>query len=91
MSSVRRLAPPETTGPACAEQDPELFFPVSEYDTARIAQAKSVCAGCGLRAQCLQVALTSGDQGVWGGTTTAERAALRHGVIESETDEVRAA
>lgn len=72
--------PEETSGQqaACQDQDPELFWPISEYDTGRIEQAKEICGGCGLRAQCLQLALATGEQGIWGGTTENERAALRH-------------
>jgi WhiB family redox-sensing transcriptional regulator len=61
---------------ACQEADPELFFPVAAQGPARdeIARAKAVCAGCGVRRQCLQFALaTSQMHGVWGGTTEEER------------------
>jgi WhiB family transcriptional regulator, redox-sensing transcriptional regulator len=65
---------------ACRDQDPELFFPVSEIGPgARQAdQAKAVCAGCPVRAACLEYALDNGlDHGIFGGTTETERRALR--------------
>jgi len=41
--------------------------------TAPLA-AKEVCAGCGVRAACLEHALSSREKaGVWGGATERER------------------
>ncbi len=49
----------------CHTADPELFF--SEADLA-IAEAKSLCGGCPVRAQCLEGALSRQEPaGVWGG------------------------
>jgi WhiB family transcriptional regulator, redox-sensing transcriptional regulator len=65
---------------ACRDQDPELFFPLSEMGPgARQAErAKSVCARCPVRAECLGYALDNGlDHGIFGGTTETERRALR--------------
>lgn len=64
---------------ACRDHDPELFFPVSEVGPgARQAErAKAVCAGCPVRARCLDNALDNGlDHGVFGGTTERERRTL---------------
>ncbi|MEU9956385.1 WhiB family transcriptional regulator [Streptomyces sp. NPDC050982] len=64
---------------ACAEEDPELFFPVGTVGPARrdIAAAKRVCARCPVAGQCLAWALSTGQtSGVWGGTGEEERAAL---------------
>ncbi|WP_216205344.1 WhiB family transcriptional regulator [Amycolatopsis aidingensis] len=61
---------------ACRDEDPELFFPVSDVGpgAAQVAQAKAVCARCPVRAQCLQYALDNGlDYGIYGGTTERER------------------
>jgi WhiB family redox-sensing transcriptional regulator len=61
---------------ACLPADPDLFFPISTTGPAeqQIATAKMICAGCGVRRECLEFAL-SHDQvyGVWGGTTPEER------------------
>jgi WhiB family redox-sensing transcriptional regulator len=65
---------------ACRDEDPELFFPVSDIGLgARQAdQAKAVCDRCPVRAQCLEYALDNGlDYGIFGGTTEAERRELR--------------
>lgn len=54
---------------------PELFFALSPD---RTAAAKTVCAGCEVREQCLAYAVSTGqDTGVWGGLTDTERRALR--------------
>jgi WhiB family redox-sensing transcriptional regulator len=40
--------------------------------------AKAVCAGCVVRAECLAYAMTDPQlQGVWGGTSEADRRLLR--------------
>jgi WhiB family redox-sensing transcriptional regulator len=61
---------------ACRSADPDLFFPISSAGLAerQIARAKVICAGCGVRQQCLDFAL-SHDQvyGIWGGTTREDR------------------
>lgn len=61
----------------CAEVDGDLFFPLPGAD-ARVAEAKSICDACDVRAQCLAYALDNNiDQGVWGGLSGNERAALK--------------
>jgi WhiB family transcriptional regulator, redox-sensing transcriptional regulator len=68
------------TRAACRDEDPELFFPVSEIGPGarQTERAKAVCARCPVRAQCLEYALDSGlDHGIFGGTTDAERRRLR--------------
>jgi WhiB family redox-sensing transcriptional regulator len=62
--------------PACADEDPELFFPESGQ-VAQISAAKSVCASCPIRTACLSYALRHGVEGVWGGSTEEERRAMR--------------
>lgn len=64
---------------ACLDEDPELFFPVGTSPEAveQTREAKIVCDGCPVRVECLAWALALGEQGVWGGTTDDERAALR--------------
>jgi hypothetical protein len=65
----------------CREVDPDLFFPVGDGPLTRkqTAQAKEVCAGCPVIAECLAFALTHLPEGIAGGTTPAERVALRRG------------
>jgi hypothetical protein len=68
---------------ACRDHDPELFFPVagsgSELYVRQVAEAKAVCAGCPVRARCLEFALEQLPYGVAGGLDEHERAALRRG------------
>ena len=60
---------------ACSHTDPELFFPVSAngQSVEQLAQAKALCSGCSVRPACLQFALDTHVDGVWGGTTQEER------------------
>jgi WhiB family transcriptional regulator, redox-sensing transcriptional regulator len=65
---------------ACRDEDPELFFPVGTSGPAllQITEAKAVCRRCPVNAECLNWALTSGqDAGVWGGMSEDERRALK--------------
>src|SRR4051812_7271740 len=64
----------------CRDEDPETFFPLGEGETAygQIDHAKSICALCAVRTQCLHLALSSDSQhGVWGGLSAKERRFLR--------------
>ncbi|GIH89911.1 hypothetical protein Psi01_05410 [Planobispora siamensis] len=57
----------------CAEADPEIFFP-ERWDEASTAEAKSVCASCPVRFECLTDALQRMERhGIWGGLTEQER------------------
>jgi WhiB family redox-sensing transcriptional regulator len=57
---------------ACADADPELFFP-ERNSYAR--EAKAICAECPVLEACRDYAMRSpvGLAGVWGGTTEQER------------------
>ena len=59
--------------------DPELFFIVGkeENNEPQIAEAKSYCHQCPVRAECLGEALRKGRFGIWGGTTEEERRSLK--------------
>ncbi|WP_431897845.1 WhiB family transcriptional regulator [Nonomuraea sp. bgisy101] len=66
---------------ACRDVDPELFFPVS-YDgpagKRQLKQARNVCRPCPCYEACLAWALENAvDDGIWAGTTPAQRRALR--------------
>lgn len=61
---------------ACQAVNTELFFPVTEAGPGQmqVARAKAVCASCGVRAACLEFALsTQQAHGVWGGLSESER------------------
>ena len=64
---------------ACLHADPDLFFPIASTGPAQdqIDQAKRVCAACPVRRPCLMWALDQGVSGIWGGTSEAERRAIR--------------
>jgi WhiB family transcriptional regulator, redox-sensing transcriptional regulator len=66
---------------ACAEVDPELFFP-EPGQVPQTAAAKAVCAGCAVRGPCLEAALRGPQarddhSGIFAGTTARQRVALR--------------
>jgi hypothetical protein len=61
---------------ACRLADPELFFPPVEEGplcAAQVAEARSVCAGCPVRAECLAWARGALPYGIAGGLTAEER------------------
>ena len=61
---------------ACLLADPDLFFPISSTGPAerQIARAKTICARCPVRQECLEFALGQGlAYGIWGGTTPEDR------------------
>lgn len=62
---------------ACARRPDVDFFP-SPDDAEGIARAVAVCAGCPVADECLSFAIeTNQPDGIWGGTTPAERVKLR--------------
>ena len=57
---------------ACADLDPDIFFPRRGSGVA----AKAICARCRVRLQCLHHSLANDEQqGIWGGLTEHERRA----------------
>ena len=86
---------------ACLSADPELFFPLSSAGPSveQLNQAKTVCAGCQVRAECLEFALATRQlHGVWGGTSEDERLHLLaartgqpHPALASQVRRARAA
>ncbi|MEV0623876.1 WhiB family transcriptional regulator [Nonomuraea sp. NPDC050404] len=65
---------------ACRDADPELFFPITWDDRPGRAddEARSICRACPVRPACLDWAVRTGEpDGMWGGTTPAERRLLR--------------
>lgn len=71
--------------PACAETDPELFFPqeteswdgriLNKY--TNLAAAKQICDSCPLKIDCLEYALKNVEVGIWGGTTEEQRGLIK--------------
>ena len=59
----------------CAQTDPEAFFPEKGGSTR---EAKRVCTGCEVRAECLEYALARDERfGIWGGMSERERRRLK--------------
>jgi WhiB family redox-sensing transcriptional regulator len=59
----------------CAQTDPEAFFPEKGGSTR---DAKKICAGCDVKAQCLEYALANDERfGIWGGLSERERRKLK--------------
>lgn len=58
----------------CSQFDPEIFFDPS---TRAERRAKSICAQCPVRLDCLECALSvRAEFGVWGGMNSKERRSL---------------
>ncbi|HEX5349733.1 MAG TPA: WhiB family transcriptional regulator [Pseudonocardiaceae bacterium] len=61
----------------CAQTDPEAFFPEKGGSTR---EAKLICSGCEVRAECLEYALAFDERfGIWGGLSERERRRLKRG------------
>lgn len=59
----------------CAQTDPEAFFPEKGGSTR---DAKRICSGCEVKAQCLEYALQNDERfGIWGGLSERERRKLK--------------
>lgn len=72
---------------ACAEEDPELFFPVGTSGPAEedLLAAKRVCHRCPVIKRCRNWALETGQaSGVWGGMGEDERSRWRHRTRRAE-------
>ncbi|REF00345.1 WhiB family transcriptional regulator [Thermomonospora umbrina] len=60
---------------ACASADGEAFFPEKG---GSVQYAQRVCAGCPVKAECLEYALDNAITfGVWGGKSEGQRRVLR--------------
>lgn len=65
---------------SCKGQPLEVFYPERPlYNGIGLAAAK-LCFQCPVQAACLDWALTRNEHGIWGGTSQADRAALRKGI-----------
>lgn len=74
-------ADPWKADAACQADDvnPDWFFPDSSRPAVRYTRfARGVCAGCPVRVPCLDLALRRGGDGIYAGTTLAQRRAVRN-------------
>ena len=63
----------------CAQTDPEAFFPEKGGSTR---EAKRICSGCEVRAECLEYALAHDERfGIWGGLSERERRRLKKAAV----------
>lgn len=62
---------PWTRDAACAQTDPEIFFPLGKGRDAD--KARRICAGCPVVNECAEYAVrTRQDEGVWGNMSRRE-------------------
>jgi WhiB family redox-sensing transcriptional regulator len=65
------------------------FFPDSTHlvpGSKKIRRARRTCAMCPVRRPCLQVAIAEGLEGVWAGTTDADRERVEHLPLEQQVE-----
>lgn len=63
----------------CAQTDPEAFFPEKGGSTR---EAKKICVGCEVKAECLEYALEHDERfGIWGGLSERERRRLKRRAV----------
>jgi WhiB family redox-sensing transcriptional regulator len=64
----------------CLTSDPEAFFPSARIPLVHVQQidnAKAICGRCDVAEQCLEYALSTGQEyGIYGGLTEKERRKL---------------
>lgn len=61
---------------ACRGMDPRMFFP--ERGATDLSELRETCARCPVQKPCLDYAMSTNEQGFWGGTTEKERMKLRN-------------
>jgi WhiB family transcriptional regulator, redox-sensing transcriptional regulator len=81
---------------ACEGADLDLFYGLDgergPVRAARIAEAKTVCAGCPVRTDCLDYAVCRPENyGVFGGTDEEERATMRRNHLRRIQNQRRSA
>ena len=83
MTAVNDVSVTWQESGACRNGDGADFYPPMHPERkherlARERRAKSVCAGCPVRAQCLEHAIDVDERyGIWGGLNHDERRLLR--------------
>jgi WhiB family redox-sensing transcriptional regulator len=61
---------------ACDSANPDLFFPIRGES---VSLAKAICAGCAVREDCLEYAITYRERfRIWGGLSGRQRRRIRH-------------
>lgn len=57
--------------------DPNWWYPADESKGIKQARARALCGVCPVRVHCRERAMEMREEGIWGGTSTAERQKLR--------------
>ncbi|MFI6579621.1 WhiB family transcriptional regulator [Embleya sp. NPDC050493] len=70
----------------CRGEDPDLFFPIGNVRSGKallqIDEAKAACHRCPVMQHCLNWAMEVDPvEGIWGGTTEAERRAVKRRAV----------
>jgi WhiB family redox-sensing transcriptional regulator len=73
--STQQFGPPWMSRGLCIGAATAYFFPKYDSPTST-AEAKKICALCPVRVECLEWALEHDEEGVWGGTSDADRRLL---------------
>jgi len=58
----------------CRQSDPDLFQPDNYVQSQ---QARKICRACPVQDPCLDYAIRTKADGIWGGTTRKERQAMK--------------
>lgn len=61
----------------CAQSGGESWFPENNAFTIENRMAIALCNSCRFKEPCLEYALFTKADGIWGGTTAIERRAIR--------------
>ena len=71
---ARRITPGWQAQAACGDTHGDVFYPEPDASGQAVeAAALATCNGCRVRSSCRAAALLNAEQGVWGGTTEADR------------------
>lgn len=81
IAALAEPTPPWFDLANCRGLNPDTFVIASGES---VEPARRICAGCQVRVECLDYALTRSPRavGVWGGTTDRERRNMRRGTRE---------
>ena len=71
------LKPWQFEGAICSQIDTEFYFPDRNKITEENKKVKAMCSKCPWKQECLTYALHYTVVGIWGGTSTRERQAIR--------------
>lgn len=65
--------------PCSKVDDPDMFTPDMDVpgSLAKANQAKKICATCPYLAECLAYAMSTPQEGIWGGTSANERRKMK--------------